>query len=160
MLLLEDNGSRYYKIESVDEFRKIRPLLVGPMTEMQDQLTTTRTVEELLNQTDARLATKDNFFALWLITVNGEIVTIIVTSVILDENYDVCCYVAGRYFKKGMLKGLADKTWHYLEDWARQKQCLKMIFLTGRNPKAYARLLDHLGFKPTETLFTKELDNG
>ena len=157
MLLLADNGYKYYKIDSVEELRKIRPWLVVPMKEMQDQLPSDRTVEELLNQTDARLAAKDDTFGLWLITSNGEVVTTLITNLILNENYELCCYVSGRYFKKGMLRELGNYSFHYLENWAKDRQCLKMIFLTSRNVKAYTRLLKDLGLKPTETLFTKEL---
>jgi len=158
MLLSVDDGYRYYKIEDVNEFRKIRHLLVKPMTEMQNQLPLERTVNQLLDQTDGRLDTKDNFFALWLVTSNGKIVTTLTTSIVLNENYDLCCYVNGRYFKKGMLREMGKKAWHYLEEWAMQKQCLKMVFLTSRNSKAYTRLLNNIGLKPSETLFIKELN--
>jgi len=160
MLLSVDNGYKFYKIEDVNEFRKIRSLLVEPITEMQNQLPSIKTANQVLDETDSKLVSGGDYFGLWLITDHGKIIIAIISSVILNENYELCCYVNGRYFKKGMVYKFAGSAFHYIEDWAREKQCLKMIFLTGRNVKAYTRLLHRIGFKPTETLFTKELNYG
>ncbi len=162
MLLSADNGYKFYKIEDVNQFRRIRPLLITPITEMQDKLLSIRTANDLLEEADGKLALKDRNFGLWLITDNNDkIIFALTTAILLNENYELCCYISGRYFKTGMMRKLTNtRAFEYLEEWAKERQCFKMMFITGRNPKAYARLLSRIGLKPTETIFVKELHYG
>jgi len=134
MLLSVDNGYRFYKIEKPEEFRKIRQWLVLPMKEMQDQLPSVKTAEQLLDETDGKLVSKGDYFGLWLVTNHGEVIITLITSVILNENYELCCYVSGRYFKKGTMRSLIGPSFHYLEKWAKEKQYPTLLYLTCYEP--------------------------
>jgi len=154
---MKDGDYEYHHIKTYDEFNEIKSLLVGPLEETVKHTRTVKTANELLNEIESNIKVGNNNFGLFIILSHGEIVVFITLKLYIDDNCSLCCMIHGKYFKQGYMRQLAPIGLKILEDWAIERHCDRMMFITSRNGKAYLRLLNGHGFKFSNQVFERRI---
>jgi len=158
MLLLEsEDGFKVYHVTEIEEFNKLRPYLLSPVSETIAATRTVKTTDQILNEMASKIEAKLNDFGLFIGTQNGKITALVTVIVVMNDNMHMCCLMHFKYFRRNGLKKMMGQGLPAIVKWAKERYCLRVQFITARGVEASERLLNGGGFIPEETIFVKEI---
>lgn len=67
--------------------------------------------------------------------------------IVMDDGYPAC-FINSMYAEDQLAGKVADSVLWYVEGWAKKFQCVKMLYHTSQNKKAFYRLGKRFGWKP------------